>query len=336
MNCIYCKNPITEKNSSEEHVFPQSFGCPDSWTMDCVCTECNTGFGRSIERFLAGDSLEGLWRLQKIGSRSRKPIRQTRLKINIPNEDRYGDFKGVIVYCDFSKKDSLKLPSQIGLKDVKGNKKYFLLDDIEKEEVKNELNRYKDKSFWIYAHNATEEQKAIEKMRQVGIYFKPKKRGILPSSAVQEDGTFKVLVEGIIDNVLYRAIAKIAFNYLAKVKGAEYALDSRFDAVREYIKTGEKPNFKIVEIKEGHILAEETDNKYFFEGHIFTIQTKGKRIIGKVSLSNTFAFYYVVNLGELEVWHDLKSGHAYSLKDDKIIELFSPTMISVPKLYFIR
>ena len=137
MNCIYCKNPIAEKNSSEEHVFPQSFGCPDSWTMDCVCTECNTSFGRSIERFLAGDSLEGLWRLQKIGSRSGKPIRQIGLRINIPNEDKYGDFNGVIVYFDFSKKDSLILPSQIVLKDDQGNKKYFLLDDVEKEEVKN-------------------------------------------------------------------------------------------------------------------------------------------------------------------------------------------------------
>ncbi len=123
---------------------------------------------------------------------------------------------------------------------------------------------------------------------------------------------------------------------MAKVKGAEYVLDSRFDAVREYIKTGEKPNFRIVEIKKGHILAEETDDRYFFEGHIFTIQTKGRRVIGKVSLSNTFAFYYVVNLGELEVWYNLKSGHAYSLKEDKIIELFSPTAISVPKLYFTR
>lgn len=336
MNCIYCKNPIKEKNSSEEHVFPQSFGCPDSWTMDCVCTECNNGFGRSIERFLAGDSVEGLWRLQKIGSRSKKPIRQTRLKINIPNEDKYGKFKGAIVYSDFSKKESLILPSQIVLEDNEGNNKHFLLDDIEKEEVKNELNRYKDKGFRILAHNETEEQKAIEKMRQVGIDFKPQEKGMLPSSVVEQNGTLKVFVKGIIDNVLFRAIAKIALNYLAKVKGCEYALDSRFDAVREYVKTGEKPNFKMVEIKEGHILAEETNNKYFFEGHIFTIQTKGKRIIGKVSLSNTFAFYYVVKLGELKVWHDLKSGHAYSLKDDKIIELFSPTMISVPKPYFIR
>ncbi|MEK7845904.1 MAG: hypothetical protein AAB257_02965, partial [Nitrospinota bacterium] len=258
------------------------------------------------------------------------------LNWGIPNEDKYGNFKGAVVYCDFSKKDSLILPSQIVLEDDEGNKKYFLLDDIEKEEVKNELNRYKDKVFRIFTHNKTEEQKAIEKMRQVGIVFKPQKGGMLPSSAVEEDDTLKVSVEGIIDDVLYRSIAKISFNYLAKIKGAEYALDSRFDAVREYIKTGDKPNFKMVEIKEGHILAEETDNKYFFEGHIFTIQTKGKRIIGKVSLSNTFAFYYVVKLGELEVWHDLKSGHAYRLKDHKIIELFSPTMISVPKPYFIR
>ncbi len=96
MNCIYCKKDIKEDNKSTEHIFPKSFGCPDTWTIDCVCMDCNNEFGKTIERYLAGDSIEGLRRLQKLGSRSKKPIKQTRLKINIPDEDRYGEFRGAI------------------------------------------------------------------------------------------------------------------------------------------------------------------------------------------------------------------------------------------------
>jgi len=176
MICVYCINEISANNRSDEHVFPKSFGCPDSWTMNCVCKECNTSFGRSIERFLAGDSIEGIWRLQKVGSRSKKPIRQNRIKINIPYEDKYGKFQGCIIYCDFSKKDSLMLPSQVVIEDENGNRKFILLGDIRKEKIKNELNRHKDKGFWIIAQDYDEEQKAITELKQVGIDFKPKKK----------------------------------------------------------------------------------------------------------------------------------------------------------------
>lgn len=300
--------------------------------MDCVCKNCNGEFGKTIERYLAGDSIEGLWRLQKIGSRSKKHIVQTRIKINVPDENKFGDFRGAIVYFDFAKKDSLLLPSQILTEDDFGNRKFFLIADIEKEEIKDELFKYKNRGFSIIRQNADDEKAAIQKLKQIGIDFKPIREVKLPEGALEDDGTLKLIVEGVMDNVIFRAIAKIAFNYVAKVKGPELALNSRFDAVREYIKTGIKTNFKIVEIKQGHILDDETNNKYFFEGHIFIVQTKGNRIIGKVSLSNTFAFYYVVNLGKLNVLYDLKSGHAYSLNKDRIIELFSPTMIAVPKL----
>jgi len=132
------------------------------------------------------------------------------------------------------------------------------------------------------------------------------------------------------DNVILRTIAKIAFNYLAKVNGAEYALDTKFDIVREYIKTGVKPSFNIVKIKKGHILAEETNNRYFLEGHVFTIEDRGDYIISKISLTNSFNFYYIVTLGKFgPIWHDIKSGHAYSLKEDKIIKLFTPTFLTI-------
>jgi hypothetical protein len=336
IKCIYCKCEITEGNKSNEHVFPQSFGCPDTWTMDCVCRGCNINFGQSIERYLARDSLEGLWALKKIGSRSGKPIRQMRVKLNVPDEEKYGEFRGAIVYADFSKKGGLFLPSQILLKDDQGNRKFYLLEEIGDERAKKELSKYKDKTkgFWVFAHDDKEEKIAFEKLNEHGIKFDPKIREGFPSRAMENDGTLRVKIEGLIDDVIYRAIAKMAFNYLAKVKGADFSLASRFDAIREYIRNGIRPEYKIVTIMEGRILAEEPRGMYSFEGHIFTIQTKRNRVIGKISLTNTFGFYYLVDLGDLgPVWYDLKIGHAYSFKEDCILELISPSFIITPKIF---
>jgi len=324
MVCIYCKKNIDAKNRSTEHVFPQSFGCPDDWTIDCVCKSCNNELGGTIERRLASDSMEGLWRLQKIGSRSKKPIRQTRIKIHIPDEDRYGEFRGLTLYADFSQMDSLYLPAQIVVLGDSGARQYYLLEDMNDEDI-----RHISGKFGLFTHNENEYNQAVERCKRLGKKFEAE-ISRLPPTAINADGKLEVETEAVMDTVIFRTIAKIAFNYMAKVKGHEYALDQKFDSMREYVRTGIKPHINPVRIEKGHILTEETSNRYFLEGHIFTIETRGSQVISKICLTNTFNFYYVVDLGAIgPIWHDIKSGHAYSLKNDKIIPLFTPTYLTI-------
>jgi len=324
MQCIYCKNTIDGSNASVEHVFPQAFGYPNDWTIDCVCRKCNNEFGGSIERYLAGDSIEGLWRLQKIGSRSKKPIRQTRIKIRIPNEDRYGEFRGVILYADFAKMDSLYLPTQLLTLGASGERIFTLLEQMTDDDVKNVSGKFE-----FFAHNEKEYNQAADRLKRLGKKLDDQINK-LPQTAISVDGKLEVEIEGIMDVVIFRTIAKIAFNYLAKVRTAEYALSPKFDSVRNFIHNGCDPKVKLVTIERGHILAEETDKKYFLQGHIFTLETRGSTIISKISLTNMFNFYYVVTLGDIgPIWHDIKSGHAYSSEEDKIIQLFTPTYLTI-------
>ncbi|MBI3618383.1 MAG: hypothetical protein HY210_09295 [Candidatus Omnitrophica bacterium] len=324
MVCIYCKNEINSKNKSNEHVFPSAFGCPDDWIIDCVCRGCNNAFGGTMERYLAGDSIEGLWRLQKIGSRSQRPIRQARIKIHIPDENIYGEFKGVILYADFAQMDSLYLPPQILTWGNAGERKFTLLECMSDNDIKNVPGKFE-----LFTHNEKEYNEAVARLEKLG---KKLEEGIhrLPKTAIGIDGKLEVQTESVIDAVIFRTIAKIAFNYLAKIQGAEYILGQKFDNIRSYIRSECKSDFHPVTIEKGHILVEETDDKYFLEGHIFTIETRGNLIISKISLTNMFNFYYVVTLGEMSpIWHDIKAGHAYSLKEDKIIPLFTPTYLSI-------
>ena len=324
MKCIYCKNDIDDKNRSTEHVFPQSLGCPDDWTIDCVCRNCNNELGGTIERRLAGDSMEGLWRLQKIGSRSKKPIKQERIKIHIPDEERYGEFRGIILYADFSQMDGLYMPAQAVVTKDSGIREHCLIEDMNDEDIKNIPGR-----FGLFAHNEIEYNQAVDRFKRLGKKF-DKEIQNLPQTAINDDGKLEVEIEGILDVVIFRTIAKIGFNYLAKMKGYEYVLNQKFDSVREYVRAGVKPQINPVRIEKGHVLAEETSNRYFLEGHIFTIETRGSQIVSKICLTNLFNFYYVVNLGDIgPIWHDIKSGHAYSLKEDKILPLFTPTYLTI-------
>lgn len=324
MQCIYCKNVIDNSNSSVEHVFPQSFGCPDSWTIDCVCRNCNNELGGTIERRLAGDSMEGLWRLQRLGSRSKKPIRQERIKIRIPNEERYGEFRGIILYADFSQMNSLYMPAQVVIIKDSGIREHSLIEDMSDNDIRNIPGR-----FGLYAHNDTEYNQAVDRFKRLGKKFDEEIQN-LPRTAINNDGRLEVEVEGMLDVIIFRTIAKIGFNYLAKSKGYEYAINKRFDVIRDYIRSGIKPRVNPVQIQRGHVLTEETDKKYFLQGHIFTIETRRSTIISKISLTNMFNFYYVVALGDIgPIWHDIKSGHAYSLEEDKIIPLFSPTYLTI-------
>ncbi|MBF0522216.1 MAG: hypothetical protein HQL24_04070 [Candidatus Omnitrophica bacterium] len=323
MKCLYCKEEIIKDNSSEEHVFPKAFGCPDNWVLDCVCRNCNVELGATIDRQLAGNSIEGIWRLQKIGSRSKKPIRQNRIRINIPDEDRFGEFRGVILFADFLQTDSLYLPPQILICDIFGKKKSILIEDMSDEEIKNIKGKYD-----LFAYNSKEYKKAVQRLKKLGKKIDETKNNHLSITAIKEDGKLEVEVRGGIDLIICRAIAKIAFNYFAKVHGAGQALDSKFDTIRNFVRTGVMPKSKIVNIEKGHILADETDRQYSLEGHIFTIENKGNYIISKIALTNMFGFYYIVKIGDLgPIWRDIKKGHAYSLKSGKIIELFSPTFL---------
>lgn len=63
--------------------------------------------------------------------------------------------------------------------------------------------------------------------------------------------------EGLIDNAVCRGVAKTAFNYLAKMQGAAYVLDQKFDYIREFI-IGKVEDRALVQFSRRPILADDT------------------------------------------------------------------------------
>jgi predicted RNA-binding protein YlxR (DUF448 family) len=60
--CIYCREEKPIRDFNREHVLNDSFGRFQNNLVlrGCVCTECNTVFGKSIDRKLARDSMESV------------------------------------------------------------------------------------------------------------------------------------------------------------------------------------------------------------------------------------------------------------------------------------
>lgn len=335
MNCIYCKNLITDENSSEEHVFPKSFGCPDHWVLDCVCRRrCNETFGGSIDRWLAGDSLEGIKRMQRLGSRSGQRIRPKRLKLHILKEDRYGDFQGAIVWIDFSRTDNVTIPPQIGLRNEKGEREFFADEELDVPEIRKRIDSLSKKGVIVLAPSKEKNGEMVQLLLAKGILeqYNPKDEGFgMPEGAV-ENNRIMIEANADIDADIQRAIAKIAFNYLAKIQGYEYALSENFDEIRSFI-NGElrKP---LVILSNDPILADEGRNWRRFNGHLFVFERNGDRLISQISLFNGITYRVLLsrNIGPLV--YSLGSGHAFDVETLELKELFGTSLIHVPRITF--
>ena len=64
-------------------------------------------------------------------------------------------------------------------------------------------------------------------------------------------------LEGVIDHVIFRSVAKIAFNYLAYWEGPDFLQNRVFDRARRYIRWQHVPGYKLIQIEDKAVLEDE-------------------------------------------------------------------------------
>ncbi len=116
-------------------------------------------------------------------------------------------------------------------------------------------------------------------------------------------------VEGLIDQTVWRAVAKIAFNYLAKIRGAAYVLHERCDRIRAFI-MGELRERALVRYSRRPILVDDSLHLRTNEMHLVLFEKRGYALQGRVSLFNSFT-YDVMLCPDLGLIYPIKSGHAF-------------------------
>ena len=327
IKCIYC---LKEKNTNEfrkkEHVIPQMFGRFKSNLVlrNFVCDNCNQYFGDNLELALGRDTIEGVIMRAKLGMINKIPKKYERLKFKITS----GEHKGKIAKLITSKNGELqvKMELQVGIfnKD-KQEYNYFepknipessqlkercyigakidLITNTDNEE-KYLINIYKEKGLGIKLNNKVDSKNNIEKTEKVNVL-----------------GTVKI------DPIIYRAISKITFNYLAYNTDKEFVLKKGFDGIRNFIRYGKGKVEDYFEVNIPPILYDDKiirkliKGKKATNGHLIILESRGKKIISKISIFNLNT-YLVKLCSEYEgIIRLINHGHCFDISSKKVNRL---------------
>jgi hypothetical protein len=310
-------------------VIPQAFGrfSPGNLILhDQVCGDCNGYFGRHLELFLARDSLEGLQRLRHkmYPKDSLKKPRRVQIKI------AEGKWKGVIVAASPSGQYGqigLERPIQAGFfNQTTQEYDYFLPEDVPKqEELEKRGYDTKGKMVWLLAEEKSELEPLMELLKSKGIDLSPKDRLLK-----EKDSGTDVLVftEITIDSTIFRALAKIAFNYLVFVAGREFVLSRDFNEIRDFIRNGRRDRREFFVVNSAPILYE--DQKYGIQttqGHLMTVGWQGADLICKISLFNFKTYIVRLCHNFSGIWRPIRSGHHFDIETKTVSELFAAIKI---------
>ena len=323
MKCIYClENKPETSYRKTEHVIPQSFGVfKNNFTLNkVVCDDCNKYFGDNLEIDLARDTYEGHSRFEfnvKKPDGYKSYSKNSRIIIRIAE----GPLKGTYAYREYSPDNNeiiLKPTPQVGFKKLDSNEyEYYLLDGIPDKEYL-EKNNFDLKHIQAIKAFGTDVNQLERKLKEKNISFK------LVEEIVPPDKSDNLLceIEGEIDSMRFRAIAKIGFNYLTFWQDTEFMCQASFDAIRRFIRYGEKTTYPLVRVIEKPILADE-DSKRRRLGHLVTVNRAGDgmSIVSQVALFNWITYNISLARGYSGERRDIKKGHFFNTNSKEIYEL---------------
>jgi hypothetical protein len=134
---------------------------------------------------------------------------------------------------------------------------------------------------------------------------------VLTDQPLSHDGaTVAVHYDFKVDTTLRRAVAKIAFNYAAKILGRETVRRPEFDAIRQFIRQGDEP-LEMVSAQQASILI--GPNAATTKTHCFGLGWVPERreLIGLVSLFNYLSYGIRMCSSETDEWASVNSRHFF-------------------------
>jgi hypothetical protein len=141
-------------------------------------------------------------------------------------------------------------------------------------------------------------------------------------------------VVSVLDSLILRAVAKIAFNYAAKVRDATFVLRPDFDEIREYIRDGREPSWAPVVVPtRDSILFGGSRHWRQTNGHLVTLDWNraGFGVLAQVSLFNTITYRVLLCPHYSGIWHGcLPSGHHFDVESRQISALSPASFSLVP------
>jgi hypothetical protein len=315
--CIYCRSELPAV-VPKEHVIPQNFGkfTPDL-TLRCVCGECNHFFGSKLEWPMLLESVEGMRRLQfgfkgQVGGIHTKGIETVIGDLYICAGARTAlrtDRKG--------NEHTIILP-QVGARPTEvGPFEWCLEQDLTAEWASQfpKGTRFDV----IGGENDADSERLMTKWKTVCPKFQS--AGKLDSPFGENE---KILIHAdhTTTPTTVRCLCKIAFNYLALIKGADFALSTSFDSTRAFVRYDTGGAEDRAYIKEKPIIAQEIiRNERWTDGHVLTIEGRPKDgvVEAQVALFNSIPYRIPLCRDYTGDW--FAKGHHFHIDDSTVSEL---------------
>ena len=315
MRCIYC---LTEKDPTHfrgrEHVTQQAFGVFDTnnLVLKCVCDDCNLQIGKTIDMKLARDAIEAVARVQDgvlpaaeykhLGGRSTSyveimegPLAGWR-GFNVANAG--GSDIGIEPFPQVSIGRSEDGPFEVFRVD---------LDEVPTKEELVAKGFVRGDTLFI---------------RSRGVDDLP---ALLTSKGFNVDGLVFASSDSLSGRRFYsetvtrvshdefRAVTKVALNYLAAVVGAQQARLPEFDSARNYVLHG---------LERGRVRVYAYENRWFLgrRGHYVSLTRVDDMIVAQLSI--LLRVQYFVVLAENAADMPFKSSaHFFDLDARRISEI---------------
>ena len=321
--CVYCVEDLEASAFDTDHVIPQAFGrFTNNLTLtDCVCKGCNNYFGWNLELFLGRDSIEALRRIQY----GLKPVEEVadlpleRLSFSIAKE---GEWQGVrLQLCVRGGEWVVEAMPQIGLAKKGGRGRTYLTEEeLADPATPIPADWDPEAGINVIAPSGAAAERLVTLL--AGRAITGQRRVDLPWAA-GEEGRMWVEITSRIDRIIRRSVAKIAFNYMAYVAGAEFALHPDFNATRDYIRRGVMPTYPLVELTQKPILSRELPRWRGTKGHLITLEwgELDQHVIGQVSLFNEITYKVTLARNFSGLWRDIRSGHKFHISERRVKRL---------------
>ena len=323
VTCIYCHTSSTAR-FPREHLIPEAFGrFRNNLTLRCVCSDCNFYFSRELELILARDSGEALLRLRR-GVKLPAEVRKLGHTRVVPRITEPGQSQGAwatLKPSAIGDKVEVQPLAQVGFCRT-GDPSWNWLVEDQINDNPEIINPYRSN---VEIRILGPHPEDIERLRHmlVSMGFTFKKEG--PTQwQMPKDHEIEVVARCYIDKTIGRAIAKIAFNYLAFSKGATFALRDDFDCIRDYVRQGREPPSECVRPTVVPILLKDSPNWRQTTGHILTLSWNKPQtgLLAQVSFFNYITYDVLLCRSYSGLWHDIKSGHHFDFITHRITRIY--------------
>lgn len=325
ITCIYClENKESRDFSKREHVMPESFGkFGNNLTLiEKVCDDCNKFFADNLELFLARDTYEGSTLRFEHQVKDPEQFKTIGRKSRLITKVAEGPNKGIFVFREFSensKSIALNPCPQVGFLKENGDYDYYLLDQLP-QKGQLEHSDYKlnyPNSIRLLECDMKQAEKALAER---GFRVKFGEGKINP---IQAAIGMVCEIEGEIDDVIFRAMAKIAFNYFAHWQSTDFLIQKDFSAIRNYIRWNQTPEIPLRGEGQPPTLLDRQNNKIQPRGHFidYLWSAETQSLVVRIYFFNWKTYHIRLAKDEFGKFRGLKKGHFFDLDRRTIKEL---------------